>query len=62
MEQAALLTSEGSRARLARAVERAFQNLLRPGVATSNDLGVARNVGVILRREDSQNVSSREIP
>lgn len=53
-QQAALLASESNRARLARAVERAFQNQLRSGVASSNDLGVARNVGVILRRGDGE--------
>jgi len=59
-EQAVLLTSRQTRERVARAVERAFRDLLRGGVAQSNDLGVARNVGVLVRRGEDDVLLPRD--
>lgn len=58
--QAALLASEATRRRLARAVESSFQDLLRDGVANSNDLGVARNAGVIVRHDSEERLVPRD--
>jgi putative nucleotidyltransferase with HDIG domain len=58
--QVPLLLGAETRETLQRAMERALQQLLRPGVASNSDLAAARSGGVVLREDGDERLVARD--